>query len=81
MDITSSICVDVSKSILINDYSSQKLIDLFDKYTFLTSMEKTLILSEVSLFIGLSEEGKKSEKVFNSNIKYISDEIIQKSAH
>lgn len=67
--------VDVSKSILANNYESDKLLELFNSFDFLSDDQKTLILSELAFFIGLSEEGKKSEKTFRSNINYISKEI------
>ena len=67
--------VDVSKSILANNYESDKLLELFNSFDFLSGDQKTLILSELAFFIGLSKEGKKSEKTFRSNINYISKEI------
>ena len=67
--------VDVSKSILANNYESDKLLELFNSFDFLSDDQKTLIFTELAFFIGLSDEGKKSEKTFRSNINYISKEI------
>lgn len=77
MSVNKGISFDMSKSILTNGYSSQELLDMFHEFTFLSDDEKTLILSKLALFIGLSDEGKRIEKVIKSNIDYISDKIGQ----
>lgn len=77
MSVNKGISFDMSKSILTNGYSSQELLDMFHEFAFLSDDEKTLILSKLALFIGLSDEGKRIEKVIKSNIDYISDKIGQ----
>ncbi|MCF1196876.1 hypothetical protein, partial [Mangrovimonas futianensis] len=72
MSVNSGVSFDMSKSILTNGYSSQDLIDMFHKFNFLSDNERQLILSKIALFIGLSDEGKRIEKVIKSNINYIS---------
>lgn len=77
MSVNKGISFVMSKSILFNGYSSQDLIDIFSEFTFLSDDEKQLILTKLALFIGLSDEGKRIEKVIKSNIDYISDKIGQ----
>ncbi|HMB99872.1 MAG TPA: hypothetical protein VKN14_02420 [Flavobacteriaceae bacterium] len=78
-DVHNGISFDMTKSILINGYSSQDLINMFYEFTFLSDDEKQLILSKLALFIGLSDEGNRIERVIKSNIAYISDKIGQES--
>lgn len=67
----------MSKSILVNGYSSSELFDVINTFGFLSDDEKTLIISKIALFIGLNDNGRKVEKLLKSNINYISDKICQ----
>lgn len=72
-----SFTIDMSKSILVNGYSSSELFDVINTFGFLSDDEKTLIISKIALFIGLNDNGRKVEKLLKSNINYISDKICQ----
>ncbi len=70
-----SYTVDMTKTILANNYDSNELLKIVQSFKNLSEDESQLLIIHIVLFIGLSEYGENFRHIQESNKNYISSKI------